>query len=477
MLNKFALYYRQLSLPLKATIWFAICQFLQKGISLLTTPFFTRLLSTEEYGIVSTFISWENILIVLITLSLSKSIMNLCVRQTDIDKVLSSILGLSLLVSVPWLLLFIVGKNFICQISGLPDSIVFALFFCPFFQGILTCWITRMEYEYQFKPVIKITLLYSGLTAFGGLAAVIFVSPTAAAKIYVQTFSLILLGCYILATGFKKNLNWHNKEIWKFAMGFSVPLIPHYLSEIILQSSDKIMINYLCGASDVGIYSVAYSVGSLIAMVTCAVNSAFVPFQYHKIKAKEYKELAQKTNIVIAFIAICLCVIMLLGREIVLIFGGKKYIDCVSLIIPICLGIFFNYLFQSFARVQEYFVQKHTIVIASVSCAALNIILNYIFIEIFGYQAAAYTTFVCYFVFCFLHYLFYRMVCKKNIGQEIYDIRGLVAISAALIFISVIIGMISEMFILKYVIMLLLLGLAFVYRNRIIGLIKSIKDV
>ena len=69
------------------------------------------------------------------------------------------------------------------------------------------------------------------------------------------------------------------------------------------------------------------------------------------------------------------------------------------------------------------------------------------------------------------------MVCKKNIGQEIYDIRGLVAISAALIFISVIIGMISEMFILKYVIMLLLLGLAFVYRNRIIGLIKSIKDV
>lgn len=134
-------------------------------------------------------------------------------------------------------------------------------------------------------------------------------------------------------------------------------------------------------------------------------------------------------------------------------------------------------MFQSFARVQEYFVQKHTIVIASVSCAALNIILNYIFIEIFGYQAAAYTTFVCYFVFCFLHYLFYRMVCKKNIGQEIYDIRGLAAISAALIFISVIIGMISEMFILKYVIMLLLLGLAFVYRNRIIGLIKSIKDV
>ena len=47
--------YLRLPLQFKATIWFAVCQFLQKGINLLTDPFVARMLSTEEYGRASTF--------------------------------------------------------------------------------------------------------------------------------------------------------------------------------------------------------------------------------------------------------------------------------------------------------------------------------------------------------------------------------------------------------------------------------------
>lgn len=83
---------------------------------------------------------------------------------------------------------------------------------------------------------------------------------------------------------------------------------------------------------------------------------------------------------------------MLFSKEIVLIFGGQKYIDSVNLIVPICIGIYFNYMFQLFARVQEYFEKKLTVVIPSVLCAIMNIVLNYVFIKLYGYQAVAYTT-------------------------------------------------------------------------------------
>ena len=44
--------YRSLSVQAKAALWFTICSFLQKGISFITVPIFTRLMSTEDlYGL------------------------------------------------------------------------------------------------------------------------------------------------------------------------------------------------------------------------------------------------------------------------------------------------------------------------------------------------------------------------------------------------------------------------------------------
>lgn len=55
--------YRNLSLPVKAAIWFLVVNFFTKGISFITVPVFTRYLSTDEYGKVSVFFTYQNILI------------------------------------------------------------------------------------------------------------------------------------------------------------------------------------------------------------------------------------------------------------------------------------------------------------------------------------------------------------------------------------------------------------------------------
>lgn len=476
MIERIKIKYNSLSLPLKATMWFAVCQFLQKGISMLTTPFFTRLLSTEEYGVISTFLSWENILIVLVSFSLSKAVLNLCVRHDDKDMVLSSILGLSALTILPWCVVVFFTYEAFAKLSGLSFNLTIALLLCSFFQSIMTCWITRMEYSYEYKAVVSITIIYAAVVSFGGVLATYFISKTALSKIWVQTITLIVIGLYVFTSSFKKSKQWKNIEVWKFALSFSIPLIPHYLSDIVLSSADRIMINSMCGSSDTAIYSIAYSVGSLIAVVTGAINSAFAPYQYQKIKSKEYDILARNTNYIMAFVAFCLLGIMLFGREIILIFGGRKYIDSIALVIPICLGVYFNYMFQLFARVQEYYEQKHTIVIASVSCAVLNVVLNYIFIGIYGYKAAAYTTFICYFIFCFFHYLFYRKVCIKFVNRMIYDIKGIVSISFVLCVLSLVISFISDIYYLKYIVLAISLLLFFKNKNRIITFVRGIKQ-
>ena len=59
--------YRKIPITLKASIWFIFCNILLKGISFFTAPMFARLLSTEEYGKLSIFASYEQIIIIFAT--------------------------------------------------------------------------------------------------------------------------------------------------------------------------------------------------------------------------------------------------------------------------------------------------------------------------------------------------------------------------------------------------------------------------
>ena len=467
--------YRALPLPLRAAVWFTIGQFLQKGIGVLTQPFIARMLSTEEYGRASTFSSWESIFLLLITLSSYKAVNNLCVKYGDRERVLSALMGYNLTVAAIWGLLLFLAMERVSNLTGLSYVLIICLYLLSMFTNVITCWAAVNQYGYSYRKVIAESLLYTFGTSFGALLAIAAVQKTAEAKIIPQVIFASVIGMVIITCAFRQNKTFCDMEVWKYSFCFCVPLLPHYLSEIVLMSSDRIMIDRMCGSSDVAVYSVAYTIGSLITMMTSAINSALAPYQYRKIKGKDYKALARSSDYCLIFIAFCLCCLMLFGKEAVLVIGGQKYVESISLIIPISLGVYFNYVFQFFARVQEYFEQKHTIVIASISCALLNIVLNYYFIGIYGYKAAAYTTFFCYFAFCFLHYLFYRMACRKFIGEEIYDIKGMVLVSVCLCATSVLVSLIKGMDILRYIVMASVLIVMIWKRNKIINIINSMR--
>lgn len=467
--------YKTLSLPLRSALWFTVCQFLQKGVSMITTPIFTRILSTEEYGRVNTFSSWTELTTILICLSVWRGLLNLYKEYEERDKALTSIFSLSMIISMIWLAVLVLGYPFFINVLQLSKELYSSLILYGISQNIIVAWTVRKQYDYDYKPIIIITLTNTIFSSVGGALAVLLIDQTAECRIAPQIICYTLTALGILLISFKKYGLQINKKIWHFCMKFAIPLIPHYLSEVVLNSSDKIMINSMCGPSEVALYSIAYSVGSLILLITSAINSAFAPYQYQEIKKEEYKKLAKNTNIIILFIAICCSFIIMFSSEIVLIFGGEKYIDCISIIIPIAIGVYFNYVFQIFARVQEYFEQKSTIVIASVACAIMNLLLNYIFIPIYGYGAAAYTTLFCYFAFCFLHYVFYRKACKKNIGVEIYDIKGLAIISAMLGISSFVIYYINQILVLKYIVLFVVLVFMLIFRKKIIEFAKNIK--
>lgn len=466
--------YIGMSVPVKAAFWFTVCNFLQRGISMITTPIFTRMLSTDEYGLYSTYLSWETVLAMVVTLSLYKAMMNLYVKYDNQEKILSALCGLELLLSLIWLGIGIIFQKPLADLLQLPKSLVCCLFVSFIFQAVFQCWALYKRYVYDYRTLVLTTLISTAGSAVLGVVAVVFFSPTAESRVVSSTFVTAVIGIVLYVTIFKNGKSFFDEKVWLFSLGFCIPLMPHYLSEFVLQSSDKIMINYLCGTSDVALYSIAYSAGSLINLITGAINSTFAPYQYQKIKAGEYELLAKRANQVLLFVGVMLAGIMLFSREIVLVFGGVKYIESVDVIIPICIGVYFNYMFQLFARVQEYYERKLTVVIPSILCAILNLILNYIFIKLCGYQAAAYTTFVCYAIFCLIHYYFYKKVCKEVLnGQRLYDGKGILWISIGVTIIGIAVAFINHFLWLKYSIIIAILILLIVKRNTVINIVKD----
>ena len=76
MVKKFRKKYESMALPVKAGMWFMICNIIPQVITVVMTTIFTRILSTNDYGISSNYSAWYGILSIFITLNLNCGVYN-----------------------------------------------------------------------------------------------------------------------------------------------------------------------------------------------------------------------------------------------------------------------------------------------------------------------------------------------------------------------------------------------------------------
>lgn len=464
-----------MSVQAKAALWFTVCSFMQRGITMLTTPFFTRLMDLDQYGAVSTFTAWQQVLGMVCTLSLSKALMNLYCKREDWDRVLSAVSSLSLLSAVCWLAACFVFSGQISGLLGMSRTLTVSMFLLLAGQAVIDCWSLHQRYVYSYKRMITVTLLLTVLTSFAGLLCVVFIAPTAESRVVPLAVVTLVVGLFLYADIVKDGRCFVDKEAWVFALAFCVPLLPHYLSEFVLNSSDRLMINYLCGPSEVALYSVAGSVAGLIGLVTNSINASYAPYTYQKIKANETDQLAKTTNCVLIVVAGMLLLIELFGPEIIWVFGGSRYASSVALLAPLCFGMYFSYLFQMFARVQEYYVRRLAIVIPSVLCAVFNVVLNLLLIPVIGYQAAAWTTAASYLIFCCLHYAFYKRLCGRK-GVQVYEMQGILAVSGVYGTLNVVAVFLNMVPPVKYVLLGMLAVFCLLRKDALRAKVKRLLD-
>lgn len=476
MLNKIKNKYQNMPVQVRASLWFLICSFLQKGISMLSTPMFTRILTTTEYGAYNVFNSWLGIITIFVSLSLSGGVYTQGLVKYEHDRKVfsSSLQGLTTTLTILWTVVYFTFRSFWNGLLGLSTVQILAMLIMIWTTAIFGFWSNEQRVEYKYKALVIITLLVS---LFKPIIGVIFVL-LAHDKVTARILGLVLVelvgysGLYILQM--KRGKVFFSAQYWKYALAFNLPLIPHYLSQIVLSSADRIMISKMIGDSEAGIYSLAYALSSIMLLFNSSLMQTLNPWIYQKIKAKRIKEIEPVAYTSLIIVATVNLMLILLAPEAVALFAPNAYHEAIYAIPPIALSVYFMYSYDLFAKFAFYYEKTNLIMIASVIGAILNIILNYIFIDMFGYIAAGYTTLVCYMVYSIAHYKLMNIVCEHNCeGIKPYDTRRILVITVPFVAAGFVFLATYDYPIVRYGIIVIAIIIAAVLRNRIIGVLQG----
>ncbi|MCM1122149.1 MAG: oligosaccharide flippase family protein [Eubacterium sp.] len=472
--------YRNCPVQVKASFWFLMCAFLQKGISVITTPVFTRLLSTVEYGRYNVFNSWLGIIGIFVSLNLSAGVytQGLVKFEEEAEVFSSSLQGLSVFLTACWTAVYFLFRGFWNRLFSLSTVQMLSMLVMIWASAAFGFWAVEQRVHYQYRMLVFVTLAASVAKPAAGIFFVIHAEDKVTARILGLALVELVMYTGLFFAQMSRGRKFYSFRFWKYALMFNLPLVPHYLSQTVLNSADRIMIERITGAGDAGIYSLAYSVALIMTLFNTALSQTLSPWIYQKIKAGKIKDIAPVAYITLMVIAAVNILLIAFAPEAVAVFAPESYHSAVWVMPPVAMSVYFMFSYDLFAKFAFYYEKTRFIMAASVTGAVLNIVLNYIFISRFGYRAAGYTTLFCYVVYDIGHYFFMNRICDEFCGGvRPYELKKILAVSVLFVLTGFILLFTYNHVVLRYGVTGILMAAAVVKRKSVAGMLGRLVAV
>lgn len=451
----------------KAGIMYFIATLFNKGIAFLTVPIFTRLLSTSDYGVVTTFDSWVNILMIFLSLAMYMAIRTSFVDFPDSTRdFLNTIISFTIVCSlfvffiVLIFVLYNVEKRYLilfCIIQGFANALLM-----DYTQYLM------MKYKYLSRTFYMIfpnliSVIFSIISLLWIFHDNMYLGRIIPTSIVYMFFSLI-----ILFQVYKNTKPSINKYYLQYALSISLPLILHGAALTILSQSDRTMITLLADASQTGIYSVVYNFGLIGTVITTALEGVWVPWFLTNIKSKQYKKINNRAKDYIHLMSYAIVIVLLIGPDVLKIMASKNYWSGVDVLPPVILSSFMIFAYGLYVNVEHFFKKTINITVNTVAAAIINIVLNFIFIPKYGYIAAGYTTLVSY-IISFIFHFFY----SRRLIEEVLPIRLFYSSFIEILIMTILYYLFLENLILRWMVLLIYITYVLFKEKKNIIMIKN----
>ncbi len=464
-----------------------IGEIVPKITGILLLPIFTRYLSTEDYGVLSYTSSLMIFIYILSSLSLNSYVLRNYFEYKDEEK-RKKMLGN--------IVTFIFTFNIIFAIVG----------------GILLYFGFKLfGVKINFYPYVTLSLVSNFIEVFAIIPLVIcrvqekalkFISITIGqatisillSLVYIIIFKMGLVGRYlgILSTNLiffvvyitiiKQEVIINiNKEEVKKALQFSLPLLPGALSFALLDVSDRLILEKFVSLGDMGIYSIAYTLGFGVNVIINGGYRAFEPTLFKNINEENFIDIFNDIKKKYMFFVISFAMIFIFfSQELLALMTTEKFFVAQKIIPIIVITAIIKGLYVLYSVLVMAKNNTKLQSIAVIVGAFLSIVLNIIFIPKFGIVMAAISGTVGYLAMTLiLHrnsYVEFNLVLKKEIKE--YLILGILLFISYILFYRINISLNLPNFFIKIIIYIsMLLLLKKLYRIKLKVLIQEFRHV
>ena len=385
---------------------FAIGPQLPKIASIFVLPIITKDLTPLDYGVSAVILSYTGLLGGMKDLGLTVNLSNLFFGYPSKWKMgwrmlhgymLSWSMVYAVLQSV--LLFFIIPAE---AIENRTSIILLYMVSSLFFDTTIS--IGSRYYQFSQKPLYM--AIVSALV--GSVAITLNLITISYWKMgymgwFVSTFASSMLSFifYFFPVYFKYKLTpvfrWKWRPLARH-LRVSLPVIPHNYSSYLLGVSDRMVMSVLgINIGKIGVYNIAYTFGSYFEFMGTAVGMAVGPL-YTKLYAMK-REMDVRTLtffLQLCFLGGSFLLALWLKELFALLIKNEDLRQGYYLGIIIVMGYNYRPMYWTVVNKLSFFEKTNNLWKISFTAGAISVGLNFIFIPVYGYAVAAFTSFVAF---------------------------------------------------------------------------------
>jgi O-antigen/teichoic acid export membrane protein len=394
-----------LGIMFKAPLVYLLSNILGKGVPFLLLPLLTSCLNTLEFGIVAIVQLGFQFSQAFSGLSLNLNIPRKFFSQTQEEAAvqifnlyLILIISCISLLGVVVVLIFLYGAPF-----GIPQRWLLAmpLVSAMAMSNLFNLTLTRTRQRPMLFMGFEVThaMLNLGLTIyFVVFRAMSWEGRVLGISLATLTFGVIGLVSIMRQGFFRARFSW---RVVRETLHISLPLVPHTLAGVIITVSDRLFIAEMLGLKELGIYSVGYSFGMVVALFSDAFIKAWSPWFYKTLNTAGGNSRERIVKYTYGYLlALCLGAVVysLLATWLLPLVVADQYFSANIYIPWVCLSYVAFGFYQIFFPYLVYCNKTRLIAIATVTAASANLVCNYFLIGKFGAIGATYATSISFFI-------------------------------------------------------------------------------
>ncbi|MBQ6494990.1 MAG: oligosaccharide flippase family protein [Bacilli bacterium] len=439
----------------KNAIYKSILSLVNIVVPIIIGPYIARLLDVKLYGIYNTALANFQMFLAFA----SFGVYNFGVREISkirndkekVSKLFTNLFVISLISNILVLLIYICF--ILLTSSGTAMTIYFILIIQILANVVYVEFVNEALENYKFitiKSVIVKIIYFVSLLAF--------VKKPSDVNLYAIIVSLTVFLNNIISFLYAKKkikFNFSKIEFKKYLKPLLAVLIITNV-DLLYSQLDKVMLGRYVSEVSVTLYFIPYYIVSTLVSIPYAIINVSIPRLSYIIKNESKEIYEEKLNNSISsllFLIVPICFgLVAVAREVIVLYGGDKYISATIPLVIICIVR----LFVSMESVMNNLVlypndKENRILKVSFVCGLINLILNYLLVlfKILSPVTAMITTGIAEIVMFSWHYIYTRNKMKINI--KIFTKQNITYLVLGVLFIpiSFIIKCINLSFIIK----------------------------